>query len=121
MTAQMRLDPSHQFPRTERLGDVVVAADLETQNAIDLVGAGRQEDDRRARELAGLPNLPAEIEAILPGKHHVENDEIGLPCFEFLQGRPGAVQQIHLESTARKIVFDERSQFRFVLHDRNFF
>ena len=82
MASQVGFDPGHEFARAEGLGDVVVAADLETQNAIDLVRPGGQKDHRRARQFAGLANLPAKIEAVLPRKHDVEHDQIGLPGFE---------------------------------------
>ena len=94
LTAQMRLDAGHQFARAERLGDVVVAADFKAENAIDLIGSRRQKNDRRAREFGGLADLPAKIEPILPGQHHVQHDEIGLPALQFLQRIARAVQQI---------------------------
>ena len=116
----MRFDPGHQFARTEGLGHVVVAADLEAENAIDFIGPRGQENDRRAREFPGLANLPAKIEAVLPRKHHVQNDEIRLPGFELAQRLPRPVQHFHLEAAAGQIVLDQRSQFGFILNDRYF-
>jgi len=33
----------------------------------------------------------------------------------------GAVQKVDLKAAAREVVFDQRSQFGFILHDRYFF
>ncbi len=44
--AQDDVDAGHQLARAERLGDIVVAADLEPEHAVDLLVAGRQEQDR---------------------------------------------------------------------------
>ena len=40
------VDPRHQLARTERLGDIVVAAHFQSQNTVDFLVAGRQEEDR---------------------------------------------------------------------------
>src|SRR5262245_37265447 len=49
--------PRHQFPRRERLGDVVVGAELETEDAIDLLRARRQHDNRK-RARGGVGTQP---------------------------------------------------------------
>ena len=46
---QHRPDASDQLLGTEGLGDVVVAAELQTDDAVGLVGLGRQHDDGHAR------------------------------------------------------------------------
>src|SRR5687767_15648968 len=48
--AQMRLDPRDQLAWTERLSDVVVSADLETQYAVHFVGARGEKQNRRSEE-----------------------------------------------------------------------
>ena len=47
--AQQRLHAAHQLAHAERLDQVVVGADLEADHLVDLVGARRQEQDRRPR------------------------------------------------------------------------
>src|SRR5256714_4788481 len=46
-SAQYRLDPGHQLARAERLGGGVVGALFETEDPVDLVVAGGQEQYRR--------------------------------------------------------------------------
>ena len=70
--AQDRIHPRDQFARAERLCHVIVAADLKSENAVDLLVAGRQEQDRRIRR---LPDLAADFEAVHLRHADVEHDE----------------------------------------------
>ena len=70
---QDRIDPRHQFARAERLGDVIVAADLEAEDAINLLVAGRQKQDRRIR---GLADLPADLQAVHLRHADIEHDQL---------------------------------------------
>ena len=70
---QHRLDPRHQLPRGERLGDVVVPAQFQPQHAVDLIIAGRQEDDRRA---AGLADTAADLGAVQLRHGDIEHDQV---------------------------------------------
>ena len=47
--AQQRPDPAHQLAQRERLGDVVVRAELEAHHLVELVATGREEQDGRLR------------------------------------------------------------------------
>ena len=56
--AQHRVDPQHQLARAERLGDVVVGADLEPDDPVGLLAERGQHDDRHvaaARAAGGRP------------------------------------------------------------------
>ena len=63
-----------QLARRERLGDVVVRATLEAHHAIDLLAARGHHDDRRRD--AGA-QLAADLEAVDPGEHEIEQDDVG--------------------------------------------
>ena len=58
----------------KRLGDVVVRAQLERQNLVDLLILGGQHDDRHAARLA---DLAAGLDAVEHGQHDVHDDEVG--------------------------------------------
>src|SRR5579862_3922436 len=51
--------PRDQFARTERLGDVSVAADIESLQPVWFLSPRREEDDRRLAQSLVLPDLPA--------------------------------------------------------------
>jgi hypothetical protein len=62
-----------ELARIERLRHVVVGADLETGDAIGVVSARRQHDDR---QIVRRANAPAHLEAVHPRQHHVEQHDV---------------------------------------------
>src|SRR5690349_12724129 len=74
--------PGHQLARAERLGDIVVATDLQAKDAIDLLVAGTEKEDRNVR---GLANLAADLEAVHLGHSDVEDNEVERSAPELLQ------------------------------------
>ncbi len=73
--AQERLDPAQELAQPERLGQVVVGAELEADDLVDLVVAGGQHEDRHLG--AGRADAPKRLEPIDAGQAHVEHDEVG--------------------------------------------
>ena len=67
-------DAQHQLARAERLGDVVVGAQLETDHAVLLRAERGQHDDR---EVAAGTDAAEHLETIDAGQHHIEHDEVG--------------------------------------------
>src|SRR5918994_93375 len=70
---QHRLDAAAELAHRERLRDVVVGAELEAEDLVDLLGLGREHDDRHR---AARADLAAHVEAVHLGHHHVEHDEV---------------------------------------------
>ncbi len=70
-----RTDARDELAGRERLDDVVVGAELEADDPVDLLAASGQHDDRHVR---GLAHLPAEVPPVTVGQHHVEQDHVGL-------------------------------------------
>ena len=68
---QHRLDPGDQLARAERLGQVVVGAQFQAEDAVDLVVAGGEEDHRRP--VAGLAQPAADLQAVIAGQADVEH------------------------------------------------
>jgi hypothetical protein len=48
--AQHSLNASHEFARTEGLGDVIIGSNLEAEDAVSLAAFGGQENNRHGRE-----------------------------------------------------------------------
>jgi len=71
--AQRRLHPRAELSHGERLGDVVVGAELEADDLVDLLRLGGEHDDR---DRAARPQPATDLEAVHPGHHHVEHDEV---------------------------------------------
>ena len=71
--AQEGADAAAELADRERLGDVVVRAELEPEHLVELVVPRRQHDDRDGA-LRAQP--PAHLEPVDAGKHDVEHDEV---------------------------------------------
>ena len=82
--AQHRLDPRDQLGGGERLGEVVVAAELEAEHAVDLAVACGEEDHRDLRRLA---EALAHLEPVDVGEADVEHDEAGPVRADRLEAR----------------------------------
>ena len=72
--AQHRLDPQHQLAGAERLGHVVVGAQLE---ADDPVGLGAERGQHDHRDVAAGAQPAADLETVDPGQHQVEDHQVG--------------------------------------------
>ena len=71
---QDRLDTRHQLSRAERLGQVIVGADLQAGNPIGLFGAGGEHENV---DVGALPQASRHLHPVHPGQVEVENDQIG--------------------------------------------
>ena len=86
--AQDRADPCDELARAERLGQVVVGAELEPEELVQLVVARRQHHDRDRRV---APQLAGDVEAVEAGQAEVEDDQVGPALSDGRQGgRPVA-------------------------------
>ena len=68
--AQDGLQPRHQLARLEGLGQVVVGAELQADDAVHDLAARGEHDDR---QVALLADGAAQLEAVHLGQHHVED------------------------------------------------
>ena len=75
--AQHDLDARQQLARVERLGQVVVGAHLQADDAVGLVAARGQHDHRDFRLRA---QLAAQRQPVVAGQHHVEHDQVEVPA-----------------------------------------
>ena len=73
--AQHRAQPRHQFAGRERLDNVVISTRIQAHDAFKILPAGRDHDDGHIGLVA---DGAADLETVLAGEHHVENQQ-----FEF--------------------------------------
>jgi hypothetical protein len=57
------------------LGDIVIGAELEPHDAVDLLAPGGEHDDRHLRTCA---QLAAQRQTVFPGQHQVEHQQIDM-------------------------------------------
>ena len=72
-TTGHRADAREQLPEAERLHDVVVRAELEPDDAVDLVAARGHDDDRH---LGARPQPPAHLEPVDVGQAEIEQHDV---------------------------------------------
>ncbi len=70
--AEDRLHAGHQLARVERLREVVVGADLEPDDLVDVLVARGQHQDR---DVGALADPAADLHAVDVREHEVEHDE----------------------------------------------
>jgi hypothetical protein len=102
-----------QIAQIDRLGDVVVARDLEAEDTIDVGVAAGHEDDAR---VAGRLDLLGELEAVAVGQLQVEEDEIGAPAQRLAAFRAGAGAD-DVEIVVAEIADQHGPRHRIVLDD----
>ena len=107
--------PRHQFPRRERLDQIVVGAQLEPENAIDLVVARGEEQDRH---LAASADVAADVEAVAgAGQADVEDHDAGVVLSEERQSLLAVTGQEHPEPFPPQIEVHQVGDMRIVLDD----
>src|SRR5437763_434121 len=118
---QDRLHPGHQLPGGERLGEVVVGAELEAEDPVDLRVPGGEEDDGDAAQSGdGVGPQPlAHLEAVDAGQAHIEDDEAGpLPFGGRQPVLPGAGLE-HPEPLLAEVELDEVGDVDLVVDDQD--
>jgi hypothetical protein len=108
--------PRQQLSQLERLGDIVVGADLQSGDPVDQVVLSAQHDDAA---LAFPAQAGGQRQAVLSGQLDVENDEVRRPGLEDpLHGRAVA-GLADLEAFGAQIIADHFPDLRVVVHDQD--
>ena len=112
--AQHRLDASDELGGGERLGEVVVAAELEAEHAVDLAVARGEEDHR---DLRGLAQPTAHLQPVDVGQTDVEHDEAGPVRADRLEARFAGRRLEHPVPVAGEVEVDEIGDVGLVVDD----
>jgi hypothetical protein len=73
--AQDRLDAAEELAWIEGLGDIVIRAELEPHDAVDILATGGEHDDRYLRARA---QLAAQRQAVFARQHQVEHQQVNM-------------------------------------------
>ncbi len=115
-TPQHASHPSGQLARRERLGDVVIGAELETQHPIGLLPACGEQDDRQGTRPA---QLLQDAETVPGWEHHIQDQQIGRIPAGQLQGRVSVGFDLNSEAFAFQIPAHHFANHRLVVDDEN--
>ena len=114
-----RLDPEHELLRAERLGDVIVGAEREAANAIDLFLARREHHDGDAAGRVVALQFFEDFEPRHAGQHEIEHDQRRVFTARDRQRVRTRRRRRHAVSGLREMVDDERDDIGLVVHDEH--
>jgi hypothetical protein len=118
-SAQNRPHARDQLARPERLGHVVVGAHLETDHDVRFLALGGQHHDRRPARLLALAQAAADLEAVQPGQHQVQQDQLRLPADGLLEALLAVRRGEDAEALALEVVPDHLDDVGVVLDDQD--
>ena len=109
--AQQRLDARQQLARLERLGQVVVGAELEADDAVHRLAARGEHQQRQVARARVGAQLAAEVEAVAVGQHQVEHQRVVAARGAAARGRRPASRRSSTSKPARpQVVADHRGE-----------
>src|SRR5439155_6530389 len=115
--SQEGADAAHQLAQAERLGQVVVGAELEADDPVDLLLASGQEEHRHLR--AAGTQAAEDLEAVHAGQADVEDDEVRGPLEPFAEAVLAGARDGHLVALLGEGIFDPTRHRVFVLDDQD--
>ena len=110
------LDAGHQFAWAERLRDVVIGAQFQSENAIGLAAFRGQKDYRDRRQLDRLPDLAAKLQAIFSGHHDIEQKQRWPLALRVGHDHVARRIQTHVEAGAFQMMAHEAGNIGIVFH-----
>ena len=114
--AQHRLDAGQHLAGAEGLYDVIVRAQLQAQDAVDLLALGGEHDDRQA---AGLADGAADVDARHAGHHQVQHHHVRMEALHHLQGLLAVVGALVLIALGAQVQPQRLVHHRIVVGDQN--
>ena len=112
--AQHRLDAGAEFAGQEGLGEVIVGALLQPDDAIDAIGPGGQHHHRQA--VAGIAQAPQQAEPVFAGQHQIEHQQVGPLALEAGHQLRPVLEGAHLVAEFTQVGGQHAAQFRIVIH-----
>ena len=115
--AQHRLHPLDQQALAERLVDVVVGAEVEAEDLVDLLVLGGQDDHR---QVGGLAQAPQHLHAVHARHLHVEDGQVRRVALQRRQAGGAVVVGLHRVAVAFQRQGDRGDDVLVVVHQGDF-
>ena len=117
--AQHGFDAGDEFARAERLGDVVVCAEFEAENAVGFAALCGQENYRDRGEPGRLADGAADFQAVFAGNHDVEDEERGALALGVGEDVGAGGIDAHSEAFVFEMMADEAGNIGIVFDDED--
>ena len=109
----------HELADAERLGDVIVRAELEADDAIDLFALRRENDDGDTLRAAVVLDRPADFGAGDVGEHEIEQHQIRMLVVNQLEAVLPLGRREHVVAGHSQVVIEHLANIGFVFDDEN--
>ena len=121
MEAQQVPHPAEKLVQIERLGHVLVGAQVEAAGAV--LGQGAGTEDQHGDVPVGLADRLADRIAAHPRQHEVEHDQVDAAgrLLEDFQGRGAVAHDRHAVALGDEVVLDAGGEVCFVFDDQDVF
>jgi hypothetical protein len=114
--AQNAVDACQQLARVERLGEVVVRAHLQADDAVDLVAARREHDYRQP---GARSQVAAQAQAVLARQHDIEHDEVGAARLQDAPHLAAVGGARDAKAVALEVIAQQPADFGVVIDDED--
>ena len=117
---EQRANAQDQLAHAVRLHDVVVRADLEADDAVDLLAPRGAHDHRDLPRALLIAEAPADLGAGEIRQHEIEHDHVGQRIRAGAREAVAAVvRDAHREALGLEVVLERRGEIDFVFDDED--
>ena len=116
VTGQMRLHAGNQLAGAERLGHIIIRAEPQAADLVDIVLLRGHHDDRG---VLLIPDLPADLKTVHTGQHQVQDDQVKIPVKPHLKAGLTVIGHFHFKAAQFQIIFLKISDALFIFYDQN--
>ena len=113
---QHRLDAGQHLAGAERLDDVVVRAQFQAEDAVDLLALGREHDDGDG---AGLADGAAHVDARHARHHQIQHHHVGVQALHHFQGLLPVIRGLMLVPFGTQIQPQRLMHHRVIVADQD--
>jgi hypothetical protein len=117
LAAQHGMDARHQLARVEGLGQIVVGADFQPDDAIHFVALGGQHDD--GDRVGRTAQAAADGEAVFARQHQVEHDQVVQLALQRAIHALGIRHGLDREPLVGEVALEQLAQAQVVIDDKN--
>ena len=114
--AQDAFHARQQLARIEGLAEVVVGAHLDADDAVELLAARGEHDDRQVR---ARTQIAAQRQAVLARQHDVEHDDVEARLGQQLAHLAPVARHGNAKAVARQVFRQQVAQFGVVVDDQD--
>src|SRR5215467_14010677 len=119
-SSEKGLDACHKGFRAERLGDIVIGTQFESDDLVGFLCLGREHDDREHGGFRSCPETFADFQTVDLRQHEIENNEVRLVLLGTLEPFCASGCRDGPEAFFLEIQFDQLKNIALVFDDENF-